>query len=225
MVQLQQNEFVVVLDLDGVILKSNFIKHDAMLSLFTAHPKEREAISAFILANGGVPRKEKITNLLETILHIQATPAMIAEYLSQYDSKLEELLHTAPLVDGVAEFIASSGHTFYVSSSAPESEVESQLARTGLRAYFTDLFGRDTPKATALSEVKRRHKQLTPIFFGDSVGDLRAAQTANVPFVAVVCERDNFPGMAVIKLKDFSAIHQVEQCIEQAIQAQPGLTP
>lgn len=217
--QLQENEFVIVLDLDGVILKSNFIKHDAMLSLFTAHPKEREAISTFILANGGVPRKEKITTLLETILHIQATPAMVAAYLIQYDSKLEELLHTAPLVEGVAEFIASSGYTFYTSSSAPESEVESQLTRTGLRAYFTDLFGRDSPKATALSAIKERHAQQTPIFFGDSVGDLHAAQTADVPFVAVVCERDNFPEMAVIKLKDFSSVERVQQSIEQAIQS------
>ena len=205
---------VVVLDLDGVIIKSNFIKHHAMLSLFESRPEAKEAISAFILANGGVPRKEKITAILENILNIQAAPSMVADYLTRYASKLEDFLHAAPLVEGVAEFIANSDYTFYVSSSAPEREVASQLARTGLLAYFSDVFGRDTPKASALAEVQRRHKHLRPVFFGDSVSDLWAAQAANVAFVAVVCERDNFTAHEVVKLKDFSSIQLVQQCID-----------
>lgn len=208
---------VVVLDLDGVIIKSNFIKHRAMLSLFESTPEHTEAISAFILANGGVPRKVKISAILENILGVQATPTVVADYLSRYASKLEDFLHSAPLVEGVAAFVTSSDCTFYVSSSAPEGEVASQLARTGLLAYFSAVFGRDTPKASALAEVKRRHRGLTPIFFGDSVSDLRAAQEANVAFVAVICERDNFAGYEVHKLKDFSSIQLVQQCINDLV--------
>jgi len=49
----------VVLDLDGVIVKSNFVKHDAMLSLFDAYPEKHHQISSYILANGGVRRDLK----------------------------------------------------------------------------------------------------------------------------------------------------------------------
>lgn len=132
---------VVVLDLDGVIIKSNFIKHRAMLSLFESTPEHTEAISVLILANGGVPRKVKISAILENILGVQATPTVVADYLSRYASKLEDFLHSAPLVEGVAAFVTSSDCTFYVSSSAPEGEVASQLARTGLLAYFSAVFG------------------------------------------------------------------------------------
>jgi len=58
---------------------------------------------------------------------------------------------------------------------------------------------------------------LTPIFFGDSVSDLRAAQEANVAFVAVICERDNFTAHEVHKLKDFSSIPLVQQCINDLV--------
>jgi hypothetical protein len=49
----------VVLDLDGVIVKSNFVKHDAMLSLFDAYTEKHHQISSYILANGGVRRDLK----------------------------------------------------------------------------------------------------------------------------------------------------------------------
>ena|GEM_PF-2124038 len=62
--------------------------------------------------------------LLETVLHIRATPTLLADYLARYDRTLEELLHAAPLVAGMAAFAANNQYTCYVSSSAPESEVE-----------------------------------------------------------------------------------------------------
>lgn len=52
-----------VFDLDGVIVKTNLVKHSAMLSLFADHPEQRSAISEFILANGGVPRRDKLAHL------------------------------------------------------------------------------------------------------------------------------------------------------------------
>ena len=208
---------VVVLDLDGVIVKSNLIKYRAMLSLFAAQPEHTAAISAFILANGGVPRQEKLTTILATILGLQMTPSLIADYLQRYDHQLAAHLRAVPLVEGVADFVASGDYCCYVSSSAPETEVESHLVRTGLRPYFAAIFGRDTPKATALTAIKQRHPDAMMVFFGDAVRDLRAAQAANVPFIGVVCERDNFAGYDVVKLQDFSDRIVVQQCIDAAI--------
>ena len=208
---------VVVLDLDGVIVKSNLIKYRAMLALFTAFPAHSEVISTFILANGGVPRQEKLTAILAEILGLQVTPALIADYLQRYDHQLADLLRAVPLVEGVADFVASGDYHCYVSSSAPEAEVESHLVRTALRPHFAAIFGRSTPKATALTTIKQRHPGATVVFFGDAVGDLRAAQVANVPFIGVICERDNFGGYDVVKLQDFSDKAAVQQCIDAAI--------
>ncbi|MGC1174593.1 HAD family hydrolase [Polaromonas sp.] len=207
----------VVLDLDGVIVKSNLVKHHAMLSLFSAPAAELEKISAYILANGGVRRDHKITHVLGKILGIEPTGAVVADYLSRYAEKLESLLSVAPLVEGVKEFLAVGAHTFYVSSSAPEIEVEAQLARANLAGSFAKVYGAGTPKASALHQIVSFEPDRAVIFFGDSVGDLEAAKEANVAFVAVACELDNFPGQCVIKVSSFASLASVEQAIQGAI--------
>ena len=72
---------VVVLDLDGVIAKSNLIKYEAIRSLFDRHAEHAAAIFRFILAQGGVPRKDKIAHILERIVAVQARPAPLVDCL------------------------------------------------------------------------------------------------------------------------------------------------
>lgn len=206
----------VVLDLDGVIVKSNLVKHHAMLSLFSAPAAELEKISAYILANGGVQRDRKITHILRKILGIEPTKAVVAHYLSKYSEKLESLLCVAPLVEGVEEFLAGGAYTFYVSSSAPEIEVQAQLARANLAGFFAKVYGADTPKASALRQISSLHPDRTVIFFGDSIGDWEAAKEANVAFVGVACELDNFAGQPIAKVSGFASQASVEEAIQTA---------
>ena len=108
---------VVVLDLDGVIVKTNSVKHDAMLSLFSDRPKQQAAISKFILSNGGVPRKTKLVHILQHHLNIEPTDALLSNYLERYAIVLAEQLATAPLIEGVEEFITQCRTACYVCSS------------------------------------------------------------------------------------------------------------
>jgi phosphoglycolate phosphatase-like HAD superfamily hydrolase len=210
-------EGVVVLDLDGVILQSNLIKHQAMLSLFEGAPVHREAVSTYILANGGVPRREKIAAILREILAVPDTPEVLSHYLARYAVRLESLLAIAPIVEGIAEFVQNQAFAFYVCSSAPEAEIETQLVRTGLLRYFTAVFGSTTTKANALLHIRQQEIGARPVFFGDSIGDLRAAKEAGVAFIAVTSERDNFIEQEVIKLKDFSSLERVQRCMQAAL--------
>lgn len=101
----------VVLDLDGVILKTNLIKYRAMLSLFAAFPDQQPEISDYILAHGGVPRREKLSTILCDLLHTPPTPALLNSYLQRYASALEDALAVAPLVEGIETFLATSQST------------------------------------------------------------------------------------------------------------------
>ncbi|HUR88101.1 MAG TPA: HAD hydrolase-like protein [Ramlibacter sp.] len=203
----------IVLDLDGVVLQTNLLKHRAMLSLFDDFPAEQSAISEYILRNVGVRRDVKIAHILRTFTRRNATNDL-EPYLTAYAGKLEDLLRNAPLVPGVKDFL-ESGRPFYLSSSAPEPEIELQLRSRGLWARFQRVFGASTPKAMALSEV-RRASGSRPVFFGDSPPDLDAAVEAGASFVAVVFERDNFAGVPVVKLPDFTSPERVQYCIEAA---------
>jgi len=203
----------VVFDLDGVIVKTNFVKHAAMLSLFADHPEQQSAISEFILSNGGVPRKDKLAHLLRVNLHTEPTEAILSKYLRRYAIALEHQLAVAPVVEGVAEFIASYPVARYVCSSAPEAEVHEQLALRSLSSHLAAIYGGTTPKSHALRSIAATHADGPVVFFGDSVGDCQAACQARVAFVGVVCERDNFEGMPVVKLGDFAHRATVEKAM------------
>lgn len=51
---------VIAFDMDGVVLKSKWLKHQAMLDLFRSWPNHLQAIDQYNRAAGGVPRAEKI---------------------------------------------------------------------------------------------------------------------------------------------------------------------
>jgi phosphoglycolate phosphatase-like HAD superfamily hydrolase len=208
----------IVLDLDGVVLQTNFVKHSAMLSLFEVDDCRKTEISEYILANGGVRRDHKILHILRTILKNPESEHALPRYLQAYSAKLERALPAAPLVPGIKEFVQNSGYTFYISSSAPEPEIDLQLRSRGLAEFFEVAFGASTPKSEALSTVRTKWPRWPPVFFGDSVGDLEAAAAAHAPFVAVICERDNFQGVPVRKLRDFTSPDAVHDCIKAVSQ-------
>ena len=104
----------IALDLDGVIVRTNFLKHDAMLSLFADYPERQQAISTFILANGGVPRKAKLEAILRDHLGVRPANGIVSEYLRRYAVVLARQIAEAPLIAGVAEFLDSAGCALYV---------------------------------------------------------------------------------------------------------------
>ena len=210
---------IVVLDMDGVILKTNFIKHRAMLSLFSEYTEFSSRISEYILTHGGIPRRDKFIEILGNILKIVPSEALIDGYLRRYASALEHEITISPMVEGVREFLSADEYTFYVSSSAPESEVHHQLESRNLNTYFSAIYGLQTPKAEALRQIVIANPKSAVVFFGDSIGDWEAAQKAGVAFVAVINERDNFQTQSVVKLKDFTAMSQVKIAIEKALQS------
>lgn len=208
---------VAVFDLDGVILKTNLIKYRAMISLFADYREQQNRISEYILARGGVPRRDKLFGLLHDLLGVEPSAIMLANYLEQYACALEYELAMAPIVEGVDGFLRQDGYTFYVSSSAPEQEVYQQLQRRNLLTYFAGIYGSTTPKATALQTIQEAHPESSIVFFGDAIGDWEAAQAAHVAFIAVINERDNFGTETVLKLSGFTNINQVEACIQRAL--------
>ena len=209
----------IVLDMDGVLLRTNDAKYRAMLELFERYPAKTAEISQFILRNGGVPRAEKLKYILESIIGVVASEAAVDEYLVKYEHSLEGALSAAPFVAGVKEFLSSCGCPLYLCSSAPASEVARQLSARRLESYFAEVFDGRTPKDEALERIANRHGRKGTVFFGDSVGDLAAALSARVPFVAVVAEWDNFSGRPVVRVRDFTDRDTIQRCISEAAQA------
>lgn len=216
--KLKGHQVIVVLDLDGVILKTNLIKYRAMLSLFAEYTDQHETISTYILAQGGVPRRDKLAGILREIVGVEPSAEVIRDYLMQYAEALEHELALAPMVEGLADFLQQAGYTFYVCSSAPEEEVHCQLERRNLLRYFTKVYGATVAKADALRAIRAVHPNDAIVFFGDAVGDWEAAQAIGVAFVAVINELDNFGDRSVIKMHNFTHLAEVADHIKRSFQ-------
>ena len=97
----------VVLDLDGVILKTNRINYRALLSLFAAYPDQQPRISDYILAHGGIPRRENLLTTLRDLLQTPPTAALLTHDLQRYAGALEDELAVTPLVEDIETFLAT----------------------------------------------------------------------------------------------------------------------
>ena len=210
---------VTVLDMDGVILKTNLTKYRAMLALFSSFPDQRDRISRYILDRNGVRRDLKILGIHSEILGTSLADGELEGYLERYAIVLENELSTAPLVDGIDGFIESHHGSLFVSSSAPSEEVERQLETRSLLQHFDGVFAGEADKRHGLERIRVLTEGKGVVFFGDSHGDLDAARLANVAFVGVVAERDNFGDAPLIKISDFADRAAVAEAIERSLAA------
>ena len=208
---------VVVLDMDGVILRTSEVKVRAMQSLFAGYTGLQSSIRDYILANTGVPRREKIVTILRDIVKVDAAPGEVARCLERYGHALEADLVRAAMVEGVEAFIRSTRHRLYVSSSAPDDEVRAQLERRGLTDFFVRVFGETTRKPDALRAVLHARRGRPVVFFGDSRSDHEAARQAGTAFVGVTAEADHFGARTDCKLASFADIAEVERVMARAL--------
>lgn len=118
---------------------------------------------------------------------------------------------------GLACFVGRTAGPKFVCSGAPPAEVRAQLARLGWTPHFQRIYASQSDKAMALRDIQLQRPELRMLFFGDAPQDLAAAKAAGAGFVAVVGERDAFPGQAIPKLQDFSGELLVERCMLKAL--------
>lgn len=201
----ERNFQALVFDMDGVILQSNEIKHQALLRLFDDFPEDLPEIAAYDRRSGGVPRRHKFAHIWREILCLCYSPEVEEEFISRYAELLRDGMLRAPLVDGIMDFLASTPIPKYVSSAAPQEEVEAQLAARGLLGHFVAVFGSPTAKLEALRAVIGR-EACSPkevLFLGDARADYDAAQAAGTAFAGVIRERNDFEGLRCPTLMDF----------------------
>lgn len=204
----------IVFDMDGVIFQTTRPKHDAMLCLF---PDEQKGVaSQTIMRMGGVPRKDKLAQVHKACFGRLPSNIELRTYLARYEFALHAVLAKPVATPGIESFLELISCPCFVNSSAPISEVNSQLRQAGLDQYFSRIYGAPALKTQVLQNIKRQVKGLDA-FFGDASADRDAASAAGVAFVAVVGETDQFPNNDVPKIKDFVDAGAVVELVNCAL--------
>lgn len=77
-------------------------------------------------------------------------------------------------------------YPLFIVSNCQSGYIEAFLEVTGFSHYFTDHLcpgDTDMPKAANITEIKNRHHLLSPVYVGDTQGDLDACKESDTPFI------------------------------------------
>ena len=189
MISLFENIKAVVLDLDGVILKSNEIKAEAFRVLFKDYPTYGDAIVRLHYQRGGMGRHEKLNTIITTILGEPSDSERLIRLSDQYKEIIKEQMLDCEFADGALDFIknASSYYELFIASGTPEEELQDLICNRGLNHFFSGVFGSPRGKGEILRDILAM-KNLLPghvVFIGDSIDDYMGAQHSGVKFIGI----------------------------------------
>jgi phosphoglycolate phosphatase-like HAD superfamily hydrolase len=182
---------ICIFDVNGVLIESNLANALAMGEAFTDDPALRDQIMEQYLKLTGIDRGSKIRIIQEQVMK---RPFRKREFERRWE-RVKELVHVsmskAPLIKGCKRVLAELGKrkiTRVALSNTPRAELEKILSAQGLESFLDFIRGGgDWPKTESLGRLLREF-QFEPhkcLFMGDGKGDLAAARSAGVAFVAI----------------------------------------
>jgi phosphoglycolate phosphatase-like HAD superfamily hydrolase len=189
---------VCIFDVNGVLIDSNLANARAMGEAFTDDPQTRDRIAKRYLQMTGINRGEKIRSIQAQVI---GRPFKDGEFEARWE-RFKILAHRAmtraPLAPGAMEVLkelAKRRVRRAALSNTPLAELQEILAVHGLQELLDIVRGGGNwPKSESLLRLLREF-HLPPgecLFLGDGRGDLDAARSAGVRFVAIDAETGEF---------------------------------
>lgn len=181
MIRPKEKAPVLLFDFDGVIADSRDIYFEVFTAICTEKGfdklNSREAFSR--LMEGNVFRE-----LIRAGFPLHRLKALADEYKPRLDAANERIPpypEMIPLLNALAE-----AYPVYVITANQTEMVTHFLARHGITGVRAVIGGdQEMSKVKRIRAVKRRHKDRTPYYIGDTKGDMREARRARAVAVGV----------------------------------------
>ena len=179
-------------DCDGVVLNSNKLKIDAMLTAilscgFTS--TEAEKCVVFFQNNFGLSRYFHVNYFLDNILFIsgKAKNSFEKEILRSYSEIVSKNYVNAQFCEGFLEFMEDLDGPCNIVSGSDQTELIEVLKHKGLQSKLDYILGSPVSKKDNLIYLKKSYSKNTlHLYYGDSTADLLAAKEAGYNFVGVL---------------------------------------
>ena len=191
---------ICIFDVNGVLIESNLANAQAMGEAFTDDPALQDQIVELYLKLTGIDRGSKIRIIQEQVMK---RPLKDKEFERRWE-KVKELVHVsmskAPLIKGCKEVLTELGKrkiTRVALSNTPRAELQKILSAQGLESFLDFIRGGgDWPKTESLGRLLREFQFETHkcLFMGDGKGDMAAARSTGVAFVAIDPGTGEFDG-------------------------------
>jgi len=179
----------IVFDCDGVILDSNITKIDSYFRTakkLGATDAQAQALVDHHVAFGGISRYPKFVWYIEEVLKVEATKALVQEYLEAFSLAVTKGLLRCSIADGLQALRAANPETkWLVVSGGDQAEIRKLFDNRELASLFdSGLFGSPDNKDTILQrEIDNGNIIFPALFIGDSKYDYQSSKRAGLDFV------------------------------------------
>ena len=214
MIDLSDYDYVV-LDCDGVILDSNWLKTDAFIStLEDESEKCIDKMIAYHKANGGISRYKKFRHYFEEINPHEDFKKNAKVAISKFAGIVQKGLMECDYIPGVVDFIndvKEKGLPLFVVSGSDGEELREVFNKRNIDSLFSAIYGSPPTKTENMKKVKSQvGAQTKGLFFGDSRSDMEAAEGFGLDFIFVSGASDWSEGVSLANKKHYYAIQDFQ---------------
>lgn len=200
----------IILDCDGVILDSNYLKLDAFrdaLSEFDGLVVEK--FIDYFKNNFGTSRYHLIKVFIVDFLKQEFDADLYHKIINKYSRHCVVLYQKANLTKDFLKFIERyKNKNIFVASGSAQEELREVFRNRDMDKYFIDVFGSPTKKTEIVKNIITTYKNA--VMIGDSKSDMLAAKESNVDFIFMkkYCTNENMN-----KIKDLWCINSLGDLI------------
>jgi HAD superfamily hydrolase (TIGR01549 family) len=173
----------IILDCDGVIFDSNYLKIDAFQDALKEY--ETDSVKSFLeyfKNNFGTSRYSLAKVFIENFLNINFDENMYQEILSNYSKNCIILYQKAATTKSFFQFIEKyQDKNLYIASGSDQEELKEVFEQRGMSQYFIEVFGSPKKKNDIVKNIVFNHPNA--VMIGDAISDMKAAKENNIDFI------------------------------------------
>lgn len=177
-----------VLDCDGVIFDTNFLKIKAFRKCLENFPKSFvEECIGYVRENFGKTREHFFHYFLSNYMGNYDVD-IYKSMLKNYGNCCRSLYRKALFTEGFQDFMKDSynkGIKLFVASGNAEGELKEAFFLHEIDSYFEGIYGAPHLKEEVIEKVLNRYDRASIAMFGDALMDYRAAELHDVDFIYI----------------------------------------
>ena len=176
---------VIILDCDGVVFDSNYLKIDAFKRTLSNYDNYLiDEFISYFKRNFGTSRYQLVKYFIENILLIDFNEVLYKAILKIYGENCFLLYEKAEYTEKILEFLTYyKSKKLYIASGSDEKELQTVIKRRALNRYFEYIYGSPRQKRELVEEIINDNKGKSIVLIGDAKSDLFASQECNIDFI------------------------------------------
>lgn len=181
----------IILDCDGVIFDSNYLKLDAMKNALHLITKDKELIDKcikYFSENFGKSRFHHVEFFIKNFIKFESKTEEYNAYnsvINCYSESCRTLYLNADFCKDVELVFTKSNGNLFVASGSDEDELNFVFHKRNIKRYFSGVFGSPKKKDEIIKQIinDNNFNKADCIFIGDSLADYHAALKNDVEFI------------------------------------------